>query len=182
MSSATPPRTMQRRKAAEPPPWLHFAAGGIGGMCGAIITSPLDVVKTRLQSDLYRHRATFRVPYRGALGMLANGAYQFVDTSRLLMEISVREGSSALFKGLGPTLVGVIPARAINFYAYGNGKRFLTEYFGEESAFVHLTAAAQAGIITATATNPIWVVKTRLQLESQLREAQTRKALSLIHI
>ena len=176
MSSATPPRTMQRRKAAEPPPWLHFAAGGIGGMCGAIITSPLDVVKTRLQSDLYRHRATFRVPYRGALGMLANGAYQFVDTSRLLMEISVREGSSALFKGLGPTLVGVIPARAINFYAYGNGKRFLTEYFGEESAFVHLTAAAQAGIITATATNPIWVVKTRLQLESQLREAQTRKA------
>ena len=110
---------MQRREAAEPPPWLHFAAGGIGGMCGAIITSPLDVVKTRLQSDLYRHRVTFRVPYRGALGMLANGAYQFVDTSRLLMEISVREGSSALFKGLGPTLVGVIPARAINFYAYG---------------------------------------------------------------
>lgn len=145
-------------------------------MCGAIITSPLDVVKTRLQSDLYRDRAAVRVPFGGALGVVARGAWQFVDTSRLLVEISMREGASALFKGLGPTLVGVIPARAINFYAYGNGKRILSEYFGTESPIIHLLAAAQAGVITATATNPIWVVKTRLQLESQQREAQTRQA------
>lgn len=26
----------------------------LGGMCGAIVTSPFDVVKTRLQSDLFR--------------------------------------------------------------------------------------------------------------------------------
>ena len=84
----------------------------------------------------------------------------------------------ALFKGLGPTLVGVIPARAINFYTYGNGKRIISEHFahGYESPVVHLSAAAIAGVVTATATNPIWVVKTRLQLESQQLEAKTRAA------
>lgn len=64
--------------------------------------------------------------------------------------------------------------RSINFYTYGNGKRVLADKFnnGVESPLVHLSAAACAGIVTATATNPIWVVKTRLQLEShQLEEA-----------
>ena len=32
---------------------VHFVAGGVGGMLGAIVTSPLEVVKTRMQSSLY---------------------------------------------------------------------------------------------------------------------------------
>lgn len=78
------------------------------------------------------------------------------------------EGPTALFKGLGPTLVGVIPARSINFFTYGNGKPIFTKLLtsdGQENAYVHLASAAAAGIVTGTATNPIWVVKTRLQLE-----------------
>ena len=31
--------------------WLHLLAGGVGGMTGAVVTSPLEVVKTRLQSS-----------------------------------------------------------------------------------------------------------------------------------
>jgi solute carrier family 25 protein 33/36 len=76
------------------------------------------------------------------------------------------ESPRELFRGLGPTLVGVVPARSINFFTYGNGKQIIARRFnnGQENVYVHLSAAAIAGIVTATATNPIWVVKTRVQL------------------
>ena len=82
-------------------------------------------------------------------------------------DIYREESFRALFKGLGPTLVGAVPARSINFFTYGNGKRIIADKFndGVENSWVHLAAAAAAGIATGTATNPIWVVKTRLQLE-----------------
>ena len=44
-----------------PPKWVHFIAGGVGGMLGAVVTCPLDVVKTRLQSDSY-HTAYNKTP------------------------------------------------------------------------------------------------------------------------
>jgi solute carrier family 25 protein 33/36 len=72
-----------------------------------------------------------------------------------------------------PTLVGVVPARSINFFTYGNGKQIIADHFnnGEENSYVHLCAAAIAGITTGSATNPIWVVKTRLQLSASERPA-----------
>lgn len=161
----------------KPKGWIHFVAGGIGGMCGAIVTSPLDVVKTRLQSDMYIDRwkkESKNISNGKSIGITRNAfqtikslGYHFVETGQLLKQISTREGPRALFRGLGPTLVGVIPARSINFYTYGNGKVWIADQFngGQESSSVHLCAAALAGIVTATATNPIWVVKTRLQLQ-----------------
>ncbi|CAD6902505.1 unnamed protein product [Tilletia controversa] len=178
-----------RTRLVPPKGWIHFVAGGVGGMCGAIITAPLDLAKTRLQSDMYRTsgrvvetsgvrasaggvasvaiESTARAP-TSAFAQVRTLAYHFVETGHLLRQIAVEEGPRALFKGLGPTLVGVIPARSINFYAYGNGKRVFAERFnnGRETPLVHLSAAAVAGVVTATATNPIWVVKTRLQLEA----------------
>jgi solute carrier family 25 protein 33/36 len=72
-----------------------------------------------------------------------------------------------------PTLVGVIPARSINFFTYGNGKQIIANRFndGQENSYVHFCAAGIAGIVTGSATNPIWVVKTRLQLSASNKVA-----------
>ncbi|KAK2850757.1 hypothetical protein FQN49_005349 [Arthroderma sp. PD_2] len=176
-----------REKVEKPTakPWAHFLAGGLGGMTAATLTSPLDVLKTRLQSDFYQAqlqqlRASHpRPPTTSSISSITrSAAVHFGETIQMLRSIHVHEGWRALFKGLGPNLTGVVPARAINFYVYGNGKRMLNEYFNydpnESPVAIHLGAAAIAGIATGTATNPIWLVKTRMQLDKNASQ-QGRK-------
>lgn len=144
-------------------------------MTATFLTSPLDVLKTRLQSDFYQAQlralqASHPLPPRTTLFTLPRAAWLHVaETGQLLGAIYTHEGFRALFKGLGANLVGVVPARSINFFVYGNGKRILTEHFNKEGRenvwWIHLAAAATAGIVTGTATNPIWLVKTRMQLD-----------------
>lgn len=56
------------------------------------------------------------------------------------------EGTKALFKGLGPNLVGVAPSRAIYFCAYSQTKSFLNSVFKPDTAIVHILSASCAGM------------------------------------
>lgn len=149
----------------------------LGGMAAATLTSPLDVLKTRLQSDFYKaqlqpihDKLTQSQQQRNLLIRIPQATwFHLRETGQILGSIYQHEGFRTLFRGLGANLVGVVPARSINFFVYGNGKRILNEHFnpeGRENVWtIHLAAAAVAGIATGTATNPIWLVKTRLQLD-----------------
>ena len=146
-------------------------------MLSATLTCPLDVLKTRLQSDFYQSQLLASRNAKGiltpsALSLPRGALLHLSETFQILFSIHRIEGWQALFKGLGPNLVAVVPARAINFYSYGNGKRIISNTFnnGEEATWVHLCAAATAGVATGTATNPIWLVKTRLQLDKSNAE------------
>ncbi|CAH8668079.1 unnamed protein product [Heterobilharzia americana] len=86
---------------------------------------------------------------------------------RSLIDICRLEGPTALFKGLLPTLVGVLPSRGIYFCAYHNGQLFFEKYFQSGSSAVYLCAAGIGSITASSLTNPIWFVKTRLQLDSR---------------
>ncbi|EMG50809.1 Mitochondrial carrier protein RIM2 [Candida maltosa Xu316] len=155
-------------------PWVHFVAGGIGGMVGSIVTCPLDVVKTRLQSDVY-HTMYNKVPK--SQNPIIQIFQHLKETGSVIRGMYVSEGTSSLFKGLGPNLVGVIPARSINFFTYGATKEFLVQNFSSvknpddlknghgEETWMHLVSGINAGFVTSTATNPIWLIKTRLQLD-----------------
>ncbi|CAG8983097.1 hypothetical protein HYALB_00004539 [Hymenoscyphus albidus] len=157
--------------------WAHFVAGGIGGMTAAAVTAPLDVLKTRLQSDFYQQQLSQSRLAKGIsphahLSAFRSGILHFRETFQILGSVHRVEGFRALFKGLGPNLVGVVPARSINFFVVGNGKRIIADYGnnGKESAWVVLCAASLAGIVTSTVTNPIWMIKTRLQLDKNVVE------------
>ncbi|OBT49385.1 hypothetical protein VE00_00288 [Pseudogymnoascus sp. WSF 3629] len=157
--------------------WAHLVAGGVGGMTAAALTAPLDVLKTRLQSDFYQsqlqsNRARLGISPHAHLSPARSAILHFRETFQILFSVHKVEGWRALFKGLGPNMVGVVPARSINFYTYGNGKRIIADNFnhGEENTWVVLLAAATAGVVTSTATNPIWMVKTRLQLDKNVAE------------
>lgn len=88
-----------------------------------------------------------------------------VHCLRYIVEV---EGPRALWRGLGPNLVGVAPSRAIYFCSYSQMKKFLNSrlHNTKEGPFVHIISASWAGFTACTATNPIWFVKTRIQLDT----------------
>ncbi|XP_038074848.1 solute carrier family 25 member 36-A-like [Patiria miniata] len=149
----------------------HVIAGGAGGTVGAILTCPLEVVKTRLQSSntslrkVYIPNVNAGLSTTGGVTEVKGYSRQSLGVIRCLRYIVEREGPAALFRGLGPNLIGVAPSRAIYFGAYAQTKSFLNDRIEPESSLVHLLSAGFAGFTACTLTNPIWLVKTRLQLE-----------------
>jgi len=84
------------------------------------------------------------------------------------MHIWRNEGARGLYRGLGPNLVGVAPSRAIYFWSYSTTKKSINNSLppvNRDTPFVHVLSAASAGFISSCATNPIWLIKTRLQLD-----------------
>ncbi|KAM4862322.1 solute carrier family 25 member 36 isoform X2 [Marmota monax] len=146
---------------------VHLFAGGCGGTVGAILTCPLEVVKTRLQSS----SVTLYISEVQLNTMAGASVNRIVSPGPLhcLKVILEKEGPRSLFRGLGPNLVGVAPSRAIYFAAYSNSKETLNGVFDPDSTQVHMISAAVAGFTAITATNPIWLIKTRLQLDARNR-------------
>ncbi|CAF0812275.1 unnamed protein product [Rotaria sp. Silwood1] len=154
--------------------YIHLLAGGLAGTFGAVLTCPLEVIKTRYQSSKnsvskeYNHlnlRSSMSntVTYSIRRPMPSpNKRPSIIASFRYILKY---EGIPGLFKGLVPNLIGVAPSRAIYFFAYANTKTFLVEEMERETPLVHVTSAAAAGIAMSTCTNPLWFVKTRLQLD-----------------
>lgn len=105
------------------------------------MTNPLEVVKTQLQ-------ATSADP----------------NPVSVAQEIFRVDGVRGFFRGLPPTLVGIVPSRSAYFYAYSFCKKRLGPYLAEGSPPNALLSGLAAGICGNSLTNPIWMVRTRMQL------------------
>ncbi|XP_025768437.1 solute carrier family 25 member 33 [Puma concolor] len=151
-----------------------------GGTVGAIFTCPLEVIKTRLQSSRLALRTVYYPQVH--LGTIS-GAGMVRPASvtpglfQVLKSILEKEGPKSLFRGLGPNLVGVAPSRAVYFACYSKAKEQFNGIFVPNSNTVHIFSAGSAAFVTNTLMNPIWMVKTRMQLERKVRGSKQMNTL-----
>ncbi|KAJ8258884.1 hypothetical protein COCON_G00178960 [Conger conger] len=158
--------------------FLHLFAGGCSGTVGAIVTCPLEVLKTRLQSSGLTLRPVFQVQLGALNGAgVMRPATMTPSLLQVLQSILEKEGSRSLFRGLGPNLVGVAPSRAIYFAAYSKTKEIFNSIFTPNSGLVHISSAGSAAFLTNSLMNPVWMVKTRMQLEKRARGERKMNAL-----
>jgi len=147
---------------------VNFIAGGVAGTTGVILTSPLDVVQTRLQSSFVKLTpSVVAAPNVATAGVVTNGGsnrFGFLVYS-YMKHIVKTEGFFGLYKGLVPNLMGIAPSRAAYFAIYSKTKGFLTSTHLANSSWTHMLSALAASWSVSTLTNPIWFVKTRMQLD-----------------
>ena len=134
--------------------WRDATSGAAAGMVSVLALHPLDVIKTRLQvQDGVDRRAA---AYRG--------------TVHAFRTVARQEGARGFYAGVVPAVVGSTVSWGVYFTCYNNAKaRYRRAHDLEHlPSHLHLASAAEAGLVVSLATNPIWVVKTRLQLQKNL--------------
>ncbi|KAI7755117.1 hypothetical protein M8C21_025987 [Ambrosia artemisiifolia] len=125
---------------------LHFVGGGMSGITAATATYPLDLIRTRLAAQ----RST----------IYYNGIWHAFRT------ICRDEGVLGLYKGLGPTLLGVGPSIAISFSVYETLRTYWkSQRPNDSTVMVSLACGSLSGIASSTATFPLDLVRRRKQLE-----------------
>ncbi|KAM9724320.1 solute carrier family 25 member 32-like [Menidia menidia] len=127
----------------------NLIAGLSGGVVSTLVLHPLDLVKIRFAvSD----GLELRPKYSGIFHCMRSVWHQ--------------EGMRGLYQGVTPNLWGAGASWGLYFFFYNAIKGYAKEGRESElSAAEHLVSAAEAGILTLTITNPIWVTKTRLVLQ-----------------
>jgi solute carrier family 25 aspartate/glutamate transporter 12/13 len=128
--------------------------GGIAGAIGATAVYPIDMVKTRMQNQ--RNNPGAAQLYKGSM-----------DCFRQIIKY---DGYRGLYRGLVPQLIGVAPEKAIKLVV----NDFLRDLFGAESADgevyfpLEVLAGMGAGASQVVFTNPIEIVKIRLQIQGEV--------------
>jgi solute carrier family 25 citrate transporter 1 len=121
---------------------LDAAAGAIAGLCDAVVTCPLDVIKTRQQVS--------RVP---------------LSTTEAARQLLSSGGLRGLWRGVTPLAFGRVPEKAVSFMAFEQAKLALAAGPGTSAALHHtIIAGICAGIAEAVfVVTPMELFKVRLQ-------------------
>ncbi|KAH0969620.1 hypothetical protein GBA52_028546 [Prunus armeniaca] len=117
----------------------RLVSGGLAGAVAQTVIYPMDLVKTRIQT------------YAGEGGRIPS-------LGTLSREIWVQEGSRAFYRGLVPSLLGIVPYAGIDLAAYETLKDMSKKYVlhdGEPGPLVQLGCGTVSGALGATCVYPL---------------------------
>ena len=125
------------------PLYQKMMVGGLSGVIGLTTVFPIDLIKTRLQ-------------------LLSSGST--VGISSVCRDVVAKHGIWGFYRGLGPTAVMVAPEKAIKLGV----NDYLRDVFCDfdrtkETVPQQVVAGALTGVVQVTATNPMEILKIRLQ-------------------
>jgi len=136
--------------------WLtEMVSGGCAGACQLLVTNPLEIVKIRMQMQGETARL-YDIPKGLGLHQMS------------FSEIVADLGASGLYKGAAACLLRDIPFGAIYFPAYAACMDYLVNRDGSAGASSSniLLSGTLAAVPASLLTNPMDLVKTRLQVAS----------------
>lgn len=131
----------------------NFTLGSIAGAIGATIVYPIDLIKTRMQAQ------------RTAV---------YKNSFDCFVKILQKEGLRGLYSGIGLQLIGVAPEKAIKLTVNDFAKNFLTNKYDQITLANEVIAGASAGFAQVVFTNPLEIVKIRLQIQGNLKDVTER--------
>ena len=128
-----------RKKGSDP---RFFIAGGASAAISHGITTPLDVVKTKMQSD---------------------SSLTTLSPSEAALRIVEKEGLKALTAGLAPTIIGYGVEGALKFGVYETLKPvFLSAFVAADTTQTYLFAAVCAGALASIILCPTEFTRIKL--------------------
>ncbi|KAL9604766.1 MAG: hypothetical protein Q9219_000214 [cf. Caloplaca sp. 3 TL-2023] len=131
----------------------HFALGSVAGAIGAFVVYPIDLVKTRMQNQ--RSKRVGEVLYKNS-----------IDCAKKVVR---NEGFKGLYSGVLPQLVGVAPEKAIKLTVNDLIRGQFTDKATNKIWWPHeLLAGGSAGACQVIFTNPLEIVKIRLQVQGEM--------------
>ena len=168
---------------------LNLVAGGLAGATATAVTYPLEVLKTRLQSSNFYVGHVNKGLRLFTIGQNVNFSMASpVATMRQATLFSYakqmfqNEGYTLFSRGFAANLTAVSLSKAIYFPVYSCCKRLLSQNRSQSrNAIIHSSSAAIAGFVSCTLTNPIWFLKTRLQLDCSVNKQNWLKMLLTIY-
>lgn len=150
LKSRFSPKTIDPATGKPTPPSLPLliAMASTSGIIGGVAGNAADVINVRMQHDASLPPAQRR-----------NYAHAGEGLVRMVRE----EGIASLFRGVGPNSMRAAAMTASQLASYDVFKRTLLRVTPmQDNIWTHFTASFLAGVVAATVTSPIDVIKTRV--------------------